>query len=139
MAVSQSARLIEPVGGVARPLVITNKEIERFEDLHPNTGVFELWDQLSRQGRRAPLVGHVRDMVTLAMIGGGMNDLAADALMASLGPEHNEQLRALAFRALGVALFPDALVRDVKKNDQESPSERSEPVIYRGDTTSGPE
>ncbi|TQS72757.1 gene transfer agent family protein [Rhodobacteraceae bacterium] len=115
MSVLSTAAYEEEIGGQSRRLVLRNREIERFEAQY-DVGIFALWDQLSGRGP-APQVRHVRDLVALALIGGGMADRAADQLVADLGPDHNIALRQIAFRALGVAFIPSVLESDKKKRD----------------------
>jgi len=104
----------EEIGGQRRRLLLRNGEIERFEDQYPNCGIFELYDQLMGRGR-APLVRHVRDIVALGLVGGGMSDRAADDLIASLPPSENLQLRAIAQRLVGVTFLPEILSAGKKK------------------------
>lgn len=119
MAIAGSGAYEEELGGIRRRLVLRNGEIERFEGQH-DFGIFALWDQLSGRGR-APQARHVRDLVALALVGGGMSDRAADDLIASLPPSENFRLRDIAWRALGVAFIPAVLTEDEKKNGDGSP------------------
>lgn len=113
MSILATAAHVEQFGNQQRRLLITNREIERFEMQHG--GIYDLWDQLFGQqhGLKAT---HVRDLVALSLVGGGLTDTLAEALVSGLGPEQNMRLRQIAQRALGLAFFPDALVEDVKKN-----------------------
>ena len=96
--------LAEQLGAKRCILVLGNAEIERFEDKH--TGIFETWDGF--YGRAAkPTARQVRDLVSLGLVGGGMNGAAADALVAGLTPEHNPHLYTVAQGILGVAFMPD--------------------------------
>ena len=99
-----------PVGGIvadldgeARPLVLRNREIERFEEHHAPLGIFEVLDRFMGNGPTVQ-VRHVRDLVTLGLVGGGMNETAADALMRDQPPSANVMLRQIA-RPLIVAAF----------------------------------
>lgn len=112
MAISQSGAHEEEIGGVRRRLLLRNGEIERFEVQHAPFGIFALWDQLFGRGE-PPQVRHVRDLVALGLVGGGMSDRAADDLVASLPPSQNIALRAMAQRLLGVTFIPAVL--DKKK------------------------
>ncbi|MGZ9812641.1 hypothetical protein ACXN5S_19425 [Pseudoroseicyclus sp. H15] len=105
MAVASSARFEEEIGGQLRPLLLRNGEIERFEAQYAPLGLYELFDGLRGQGR-APQVRHVRDLLALGLIGGGMSDRLADALIAGLGPEHDLALRGTALRLLYFTLVP---------------------------------
>lgn len=109
-----SDALVERIGGESRRLLLRNAEIERFEVQYAPFGIFELWDQLI--GKAAPpQVRHVRDLVALGLIGGGMDDVKADALLASLPPSENLFLRGVAVRLLGLAFVP-AAVKPQKKS-----------------------
>lgn len=114
MAIAKSGSYEEEVGGKRRRLVLRNGEIERFEAQH-DLGIFEFWDQLFGRGPRGPQARHVRDLVALALVGGGMSDRAADELIGDLPPSENMQLRQIAQRVLGVAFIPAVLDPDKKK------------------------
>lgn len=133
MSILRTAAHEETLDGVSRRLQITNREIDRFEAQH--IGIFDFWDQLfgHKPGLKA---GHVRDMVALALVGGGLADLRAEAVIAALGPDHNQTLRLVAQRALGLAFYPAALVEDVKKNQTDGSGAAAEPSLApEGDTT----
>lgn len=123
MAVAQTARYSELVGGTSRPLVLTNAEIERFEVQHAPFGIFDLWSRFFDDGPEAQ-ARHVRDLIALALIGGGMSDRAADDLVAALPPSENMKLRETARRVLGIAFMP-ALLDGQKKNEAGSPEKPS--------------
>lgn len=109
MAVSKSAPgWEEEIGGQPRRLLLRNGELERFELQYAPFGIFELFDQLFGRGP-APQVRHVRDLIALGLVGGGMTDRAADDLVSSLPPSENVALRGIAQRLLGVTFLPDAL------------------------------
>lgn len=123
MSILATARHQEQIGGRQRRLLITNAEIERFEAQH--IGMYDLWDQLF--GHKPGLkVTHVRDIVALALVGGGAPDAEAETLIASMGPEHNVALRDMARRAVGLAYFPSALTSDEKKSPDGSVEGESE-------------
>lgn len=133
MSILSTAAHVEEFGGQQRKLLVTNREIERFEMQHG--GIFDFWDQLfgHQPGLKAV---HVRDLVALALVGGGMPDASAEAAVAALGPDQNTRLRQIAQRALGLAYFPEALVADVKKNDLDGSAEAQLGTVERGaDTT----
>ncbi|WP_353475515.1 GTA-gp10 family protein [Salipiger sp. H15] len=125
MAIAKSGVYEEEVGGKLRRLVLRNGEIERFEAEH-DLGIFELWDQLFGKVSRGPQVRHVRDLVALALVGGGMSDRAADEIVADLPPSENMRLRQIAQRVLGVAFIPAVLEAD-KKKEAGSPGAQSGP------------
>lgn len=106
--------LTETICGQDRRLLLRNGEIERFEAQYAPFGIFELFDQLFGRGP-APQVRHVRDLIALGLIGGGMSDRAADDLVASLPPAENLRLRETAQRLMGVTFFPAVLDEKPKK------------------------
>lgn len=113
MSITQTAPVFEEaIGGADRRLLLRNGEIERFEVQHAPLGIFELFDQL--MGRGAPQARHVRDIVALGLVGGGMSDRAADALIDGLTPAENIALRDIAKRLVGVTFFP-AILEDAAK------------------------
>lgn len=137
MAVAHSAEyLTEQIGGESRRLLLRNAEIERFEVQYAPFGIFELWDQLIGKAS-PPQVRHVRDLVALGLIGGGMDDVRADALVASLPPSENLYLRGLAVRLLGLAFVPAIAKAPSKKKSAGSPG--GKPGQGPSDTTQGPE
>lgn len=113
MAIAGTGAYEEEIGGLSRRLLLRNGEIERFE-IQLDLGIFGLWDQLFGRGA-APQARHVRDLVALALVGGGMSDRAADELIASLPPSENLRLRGIAARVLGVTFIPAVLDEDKKK------------------------
>lgn len=136
MAISGTDRALEEqIGGLPRRLLLRNGEIERFEVQYSPLGVFALFDQLFGRGP-APQVRHVRDIVALGLVGGGMSSKAADDLIASLPPSENLALRATAQRLLGVTFVPAVLDQAGKKRAAGSRRDRAK---QPSDTTSGPE
>lgn len=114
MAISQTEACMGRIGGAERRLILRNGEIERFELQYAPFGAFELFDQLYGRGP-APQVRHVRDIVALGLVGGGMSSQAADDLIAAQPPEENLYLRALAQRLMGQTFLKLALGEDKKK------------------------
>ncbi|SDE98645.1 Phage tail tube protein, GTA-gp10, partial [Salipiger thiooxidans] len=111
----------------SRRLLLRNREIERFEAQY-DVGIFELWDQLFGRGGRAPQARHIRDLVALALVGGGMSDRAAEDLVAELPPSENMRLRQIAQRVLGVAFIPAVLGEGKKKVDGSGADESAPPA-----------
>ena len=125
MAIAGTGTYHEILGGRERKLVLRNDEIERFEAQY-NTGIFDLFDSLFGRGP-APQARHVRDIVALALVGGGMTDRAADDLVAEMPPSENPRLRQIAQRVLGLAFYPAALSdEDKKKEDGSRPGDASQ-------------
>lgn len=112
--------LEEVIGGKPCRLLLRNGEIERFEAQYAPFGVFELFDQLAGRGL-APQVRHVRDIVALGLVGGGLDSRSADAFVAALPPSENIGLRATAWRLLGVTFIPSLLDDAVGKPGAGSP------------------
>ena len=73
------------LGGQSRILKIRLAEIERFEDRHPR-GFYAFFDALRGEGGK-PTIREVRDLIALALVGGGMDDKEADKVMDDEGPE----------------------------------------------------
>ena len=98
--------LAEPLAGQRRPFLLTNAEIERFEDAH--MGIFDAWEGFMG---RAPRLNstQVRDLAALGLVGGGMEDEEADTLVSGLGPEHLMALYTIGQALIGVAFFPDTV------------------------------
>jgi hypothetical protein len=137
MAIRGTAAYAEEIGGKSRRLILRNGEIERFEVQYAPFGIFALWDQLFGRGA-APQVRHVRDLVALGLVGGGMGDAQADALVASLPPSENPRLRAIAQRLLGVTFLPEALEGAAKKPDGSAPEGGADPIRTPTDMTPDP-
>jgi len=132
--ISKTGGYEEAIGGINRRLLLRNGEIERFEIQFAPFGIFGLWDQLFGRGE-APQVRHIRDLVALGLVGGGMTDRAADDLIASLPPSENIALRQIAQRLLGVTFIPAVL--ETKKKEAGSRPRKAKPVTT-GDMTQTP-
>ncbi|SHI91047.1 GTA-gp10 family protein [Wenxinia saemankumensis] len=109
-----ASTLEEEIGGVRRPLLLRLGEIEKFEAHWAPYGVLALFDQLMGKGQ-APQLRHVRDIVALGLIGGGMRDGAADQLVRGLPLSETRKLQAIAGRLLGLTFYPDVASGDAKK------------------------
>lgn len=117
--------LVEDFANSPRVLILRNGEIERFEDAH--RGIFDLWDGFFGKAAR-PSAAEVRDLVALALVGGGLSNNDADKLVADLGPDQNHWLFKVAQGVLGVAFMPDlAEVGDDPDVDQ--PDDEKKKVI----------
>ncbi len=117
-----------PLGGISAqigtrtfPLILRNGEIERFEEQH-DVGIFAVLDALISGNSQAR---HVRDIVALGLIGGGMRDAAADKMVSELEPHHNIALRAVA-RDLVMTAFVDPSA--LKKNVEDGLADPNEPI-----------
>mgnify|MGYP000492360497 CR=1 FL=1 len=97
--------IIAEVGGKSRPLLLRNAEIERFEAQH-NIGIFAvgrwLWENSEKLQAR-----HLRDLVALGLVGGGLPDRAADDIIAALPPSENTTLRTIAVDLVTIAFLPE--------------------------------
>lgn len=103
--------IVEQLGSESRPLVLRNGEIERFEE-HHDLGIFEVLDRLL--GKGFPQVRHCRDLVALGLVGGGLADKSADALVADLPPHENMRVRQMA-KDLVFAAFVEPDKKKVEK------------------------
>lgn len=97
--------IIAELGGKSRPLILRNAEIERFEDQH-QVGMFTMLDRLFGRAEAAQ-VRHIRDLVALGLVGGGLPDRAADDIVSAMPPSANHQLRQVASDLLLIAFLPD--------------------------------
>jgi hypothetical protein len=96
--------LVEKLASQPRAMILRNAEIERFEDRHKS--IFEAWDGFMGRAPQ-PTATVVRDLVALGLIGAGMADTAADALVAAQGPDQLQHLQGIARGLIGVAFMPD--------------------------------
>ena len=114
--------VVDQIDGVTYTFILRNREIERFEDKH--RGIFELWNGFFDDGGK-PSSREVRDIVALALVGGGLTDIKADKLVEDAGPSGLMQFYQLAQSIVGVAFMPDIFETDeVKKkmNEDELPN-----------------
>ena len=98
--------VVEEIDGVTYTFLLRNREIERFEDKH--RGIFEVWDGFFARGDK-PTSIEVKDLIALALVGGGMKDPDADRLVEKAGPSNLLRLYQIAQAVLGVAFMPDVL------------------------------
>lgn len=105
----------EYIGDASHVFILRNREIERFEDKH--RGIFDLWDGFFGRGNK-PTSTEVRDLLALALVGGGKKDHEADKIVNACTPADLMRLYQIAQAILGVAFMPDT-VEDVKKNQTE--------------------
>ncbi|GGL91611.1 hypothetical protein GCM10011534_12230 [Pseudooceanicola nanhaiensis] len=108
--------IVAEIDGAQRPLVLRNGEIERFEEHHAPVGIFEMLDRLYNRGDQ-PQARHVRDLVALGLMGGGMTETAVDALMKSQGPDQNVALRSIATGLVTAAFLPPKDDKTPKKRN----------------------
>ena len=105
--------VVEEIDGVTYTFLLRNREIERFEDKH--RGIFEVWDGFFDRGAK-PTSKEVKDLIALALVGGGMKDPEADRLVEAAGPANLMQYYQIAQAVLGVAFMPDVFEdENVKK------------------------
>ena len=107
--------IVETIGDASYVLRLRCGEIERFEDKH--RGVFDLWDGFFGRGVK-PTSSEVRDLVALALVGGGKTDEQADKIVADGGAENLLHFYRLAQAALGVAFMPDIDAGDGSKKNE---------------------
>ncbi|MCF6304410.1 MAG: gene transfer agent family protein [Rhodobacteraceae bacterium] len=118
--------IAEKLGDATFPMVLDLGAIERFEAKHGS--IFALWDGTFRDVN-PPTSAAVRDIVALGLVGGGLTDKEADAVVDGLGPAGLNLLRLIVAGLLGAAFEPEigekieADAEDDKKKDQPSTSE----------------
>lgn len=120
--------VVEEIDGVTYTLILRNREIERFEDKH--RGIFEIWDGFFSRGQK-PSSNEVKDLIALALVGGGLTDKQADIIVEKGGPESLFKFYQIAQAVLGVAFMPDAFEEAESKKKETSPTEDDQ-----GDLTS---
>ena len=112
-AEAQRGGIVEEINGVTYSFLLTIGEIERFEDKH--RGIFEIWEGFFEGGKK-PTSTEVRDLLALALVGGGKKDTEADAIIENAGADCLLRFYAIANAVLGVAFMPDvADEAEVKK------------------------
>lgn len=105
--------VVEYIGDTSYTFLLRNREIERFEDKH--RGIFELWDGFFGRGKK-PTSKEVRDILALALVGGGMKDHEADKVLEGCTPADLLRLFQIGQAVVGVAFMPDAMQEaDLKK------------------------
>lgn len=120
--------IVAELGGKSRPLLLRNGEIERFEAQHAPLGIFQFLYQLLgqvdqvTQRREYPTATHCRDIVALGLVGGGLTDMEADAVVGGLTPRDLIQVRTVA-RDLVMAAF--APKEDKKKDGKAGSSSKT--------------
>ena len=112
--------IVEYLGDASHVFLLRNREIERFEDKH--RGIFELWDGFFSGGKK-PSSKEVRDILALALVGGGKKDHEADEIIKNCTPGDLHRLYAIAQAAIGIAFMPDAMDTKKKTPEDESPSD----------------
>ena len=104
--------IVEEIDGATHTFLLRNREIERFEDKH--RGIFDLWEGFFERGKK-PTSTEVRDLLALALVGGGKKDADADAIIEDAGPDCLLRFYAIANAVVGVAFMPDVADADLKK------------------------
>lgn len=119
-AVAPRGGIVEEIDGATHVLLLRNREIERFEDLH--RGIFDLWDGFFGRGNK-PTSKEVRDLIALALVGGGKKDVEADALVSEASPADLFRFYQIAQAVLGVAFMPDT-VEEAELKKKETKAEK---------------
>ena len=114
-AKAQRGGIVETIGDASYSFKLRNREIERFEDQH--RGIFDLWEGFFGRGKK-PNSKEVRDILALGLVGGGMKDAEADAVISKCTPEDLMRLFQIAQAVLGVAFMPDVGDEKVKKKTE---------------------
>ena len=97
-------------------MILRLAEVERFEDRH--RGIFDVWDGFYGRSVK-PTLREVRDIIALGLVGGGLTDAEADAVLADLGLADALKLYAVAQALVGVAFLPD-VAHDEDAEDAEA-------------------
>ena len=109
--------IVEEIDGVSYTFLLRSREIERYEDLH--RGIFDVWDGFVGRGQK-PTSSEVKDIVALALVGGGKTDTDADRIVEKATPADLFRFYEIAQAALGVAFMPDAFDEaELKKKEQQ--------------------
>lgn len=104
--------LVEELGGTSYVFILKIGQIERFEDKH--RGIFELWDSFFDRSSK-PTSTEIKDLLALALVGGGKKDPEADAIIEDCSPADYLRLYQIAQAVLGIAFMPDAFAEEPKK------------------------
>lgn len=123
--------VVEYLGDASYAFVLRNREIERFEDKH--RGVFDLWEGFFGRGVK-PTSREVRDLIALALVGGGMKDQDADKILNDCTPADLMRLYQIAQAVLGVAFMPDAIDEAESKKKKKKSDEDSSPDDLTSET-----
>jgi hypothetical protein len=111
--------VVEYIGDTSYVFLLRNREIERFEDKH--RGIFDFWEGMFGRGTK-PTSTEIRDLLALALVGGGMKDAEADRVLAKATPADLLRLYQIAQAVLGVAFMPDTVEEASKKKTTEDQS-----------------
>jgi len=112
--------IVEEIDGVTYTLLLRCREIERFEDMH--RGIFDVWEGFFGRANK-PTSKEVRDIIALALVGGGKKDADADRLVENATPADLFRFYQISQAVLGVAFMPDAFDEaELKKKRQTSGS-----------------
>lgn len=109
--------VVEYIGDTSYTFILRNREIERFEDKH--RGIFDFWEGVFGRGKK-PSSTEVRDLIALALVGGGMKDHAADKVLSECGPDQLMHLLQLVQAIVGVAFMPDAVEEAENKSKKKT-------------------
>jgi protoporphyrinogen oxidase len=108
--------VVEYIGDTSYVFRLRNREIERFEDKH--RGIFDFWEGVFGRGKK-PTSTEIRDILALALVGGGMKDGEADKVISAATPADLMRLYQIAQAVIGVAFMPDAVDSASKKKTPE--------------------
>ena len=102
------------IGGVELTLRLRLGEIERWEDKHPR-GFYAFFQAMLKMdaSEDAPKLREVRDLLALAIVGGGKTEAEAKEVMGREGPEAMIRHRTLAQGLLMATLIPAKEDRDM--------------------------
>ena len=110
--------IVEEIDGATHTFLLRCREIERFEDMH--RGIFDVWEGFVGRANK-PTSREIRDIVALALVGGGKKDADADKLVENATPADLFRFYQIAQAVLGVAFMPDAFDEaELKKKDEQA-------------------
>jgi len=116
--------IVEEIDGATYTLLLRCREIERFEDMH--RGIFDVWEGFFGRANK-PTSREVRDLVALALVGGGKKDADADKLVENATPADLFRFYQIAQAVLGVAFMPDAFDEaELKKKDEQAEADQDD-------------
>ena len=113
------------IGGTRVTLRLTLGEIERYEDKHER-GIYGLF-QSCLDDARPPRYSEVRDLISLAVVGGGKTPEEAAELMRREGPERMLRHRTLAQELMIATLVPAQEDRDLLETEEAGDEKKSDP------------
>ena len=114
--------ILETIGGAQHPMRLLIGGIERLEERHRS--VYDVWDGFFNGGRK-PTSVEVRDIICMGLVGAGMKEGEADAVIAKIGADEMLKAYEIAQGVLGVAFLPSVAETGKKKAASKKASTRA--------------